>query len=152
MAASLKGTDCSTNTYRIRSWSRMDSAMTWMGTAVTQWLRFCATNRKVAGSIPAGVIGIFQSHKILPIALWPWDRHSVKQKWVPGAFPGGKGGRCVRLKTLPPSCAFSMKSGNFNFLLGHSRPVTGLPTDFTDTVNTKVTNNYTLNKLLSSGN
>jgi len=26
---------------------------------VAQWLRCCATNRKVAGSIPAGVIGIF---------------------------------------------------------------------------------------------
>jgi len=29
------------------------------GTAVAQWLRRCATNRKVASSIPAGVIGIF---------------------------------------------------------------------------------------------
>jgi len=29
------------------------------GTAVTQWLRCCATNRKVAGSIPAGVSGFF---------------------------------------------------------------------------------------------
>jgi len=29
------------------------------GTAVAQWLRCCATNRKVAGSIPAGVTGIF---------------------------------------------------------------------------------------------
>ena len=29
------------------------------GTAVAQWLRCCAANRKVAGSIPAGVIGIF---------------------------------------------------------------------------------------------
>ena len=29
------------------------------GTAVTQWLKCCVTNRKVAGSIPAGVIGIF---------------------------------------------------------------------------------------------
>jgi hypothetical protein len=28
-------------------------------TAVAQWLRYCATNRKVAGSIPDGVIGIF---------------------------------------------------------------------------------------------
>ena len=27
------------------------------GTAVAQWLRCCATNRKVAGSIPADVIG-----------------------------------------------------------------------------------------------
>jgi hypothetical protein len=31
-----------------------------VGTAVAQWLRCCATNRKVAGSIPADVIGLFQ--------------------------------------------------------------------------------------------
>jgi hypothetical protein len=31
------------------------------------WLRHCATNRKVAGSIPDGVSGI-----ILSVALWPW--------------------------------------------------------------------------------
>ena len=30
-----------------------------LGTAVAQWLKCCATNRKVAGSIPSGVIGIF---------------------------------------------------------------------------------------------
>jgi len=29
---------------------------------------------------------------------------------------GGKGGRCVRLTTLPPSCAVVMKYGNLNFL------------------------------------
>jgi len=29
------------------------------GTTVAQWLRCCATNRKVTGLIPAGVIGIF---------------------------------------------------------------------------------------------
>jgi hypothetical protein len=28
-------------------------------TAVAQWLRCCATNHKVAGSIPDGVIGTF---------------------------------------------------------------------------------------------
>jgi len=28
----------------------------------------------------------------------------------------GRGGRCVRLTTLPPSCAVIMKSGNLNFL------------------------------------
>ena len=32
------------------------------GTAVAQWLRCCATNRKVAGSIPDGVIRIFHRH------------------------------------------------------------------------------------------
>ena len=39
------------------------------GTAVAQWLRCCATNRKVGASIPAGVIGIFHRHKILPTQL-----------------------------------------------------------------------------------
>jgi len=34
------------------------------GTVVAQWLRCCATNRKVASSIPAGVVDIksFGSH------------------------------------------------------------------------------------------
>ena len=33
-----------------------------VGTAVAQWLRLCATSRKVAGSIPDAVIEIFHSH------------------------------------------------------------------------------------------
>jgi hypothetical protein len=33
-----------------------------MGTTVAQWLRYCATNQKVAGSIPDGVTGIFLWH------------------------------------------------------------------------------------------
>ena len=36
-----------------------------MGTAAAQWLRCYATNRKVAGSIPAGVIGFFIDIKYL---------------------------------------------------------------------------------------
>ena len=59
---------------------------------------------------------IFHWHKILPIALCPWGRLSLWQKWVPGAFPGGKGGRCVRLTTLPLFCAVVIKPGNLNFL------------------------------------
>jgi len=37
-------------------------------------------------------------------------------------FSGGKGGRCVRLTTLPPSCAVVTKSGSPN-LLEPSGPV-----------------------------
>ena len=44
------------------------------------------------------------------------DSASNRNEWVPAAFPGGKDGRCVRLTTLPPSCAVVMKSGNLNFL------------------------------------
>jgi len=54
-----------------------------------RWLRCCATNRKVAGSIPASVIGFFIDIKSF---------------------------RCVRLTTLPPYCAVVIKSGNLNFL------------------------------------
>jgi len=35
---------------------------------------------------------------------------------VPGVFLGGKGGRYIRLTTLPPSCAVVMISGSRNFL------------------------------------
>jgi hypothetical protein len=34
----------------------------WRGHAMAQWLRHCAANRKVAGSIPDGVIRNFHRH------------------------------------------------------------------------------------------
>jgi len=39
--------------------SNLNLSISVQGTAVAQWLRYCATNRKVAGSVPDGVIGIF---------------------------------------------------------------------------------------------
>jgi len=41
------------------------------GTAVAKWLRCCATIRKVAGSIPAGVSGFFI------VIIWTWGRLSL---------------------------------------------------------------------------
>jgi hypothetical protein len=44
---------CSSSTLYFRS------VLYSVGNAVAQWLGYCATNQKVAGSIPDGVIGIF---------------------------------------------------------------------------------------------
>ena len=43
-----------------------------MGTAVAQWLRCSATNRKVDG-----VSGFFIDINILSTAPWPWGRLSL---------------------------------------------------------------------------
>ena len=83
--------------------------------AVAQWLRHYATDRQVAGSIPDGVIGIFQWHN-------PSGRTMALGSTQPliemstRCISWGKGGWCVRLTTLPISCAVVTKSGNLNFL------------------------------------
>ena len=69
---------------------------------VEQWLRCCATNRKVAGSIPDGVTGIFY-----------WHNPSVRTMAVGSTQPlieintrsisWSNSGRRVKLTTLPPS-------------------------------------------------
>jgi len=71
---------------------------------------------------------IFHWRKILPIALWPWGWLSLEQKWVPGVFPGGKSGRCVKLTTYHHPVPLSRNLGTLTSwnTLGHSRPVTGL--------------------------
>ena len=104
-----------------------------MGTAVAQWLKCCATNRKVAGSIPAGVLEFFtdiksfRSHYGLGV-----DSTSNRNEYQE-YFLGVK--RSVRkADNLPPSCVVT-KSGNLNFL-EPSGPVqacngTALPLPFT---------------------
>jgi hypothetical protein len=74
------------------------------GPGVAQWLRRCATGRMVPGSIPGGVTGSFSD-------MSPSDRSVALGSTQPllkmstRNIPEGKGGRCVRLTTSPPSCA-----------------------------------------------
>ena len=87
-----------------------------LGTAVAQWLTCSATNRKVAGSIQAGVSGFFIDIKILRSHYGPGIDSASNRNDYQEYFLGVKSGRCVRLTTLPPSCAVVTKSGNLNFL------------------------------------
>jgi len=63
------------------------------------WLRHCATDRKVAGSIPDSVTGMFHWHNGPEV-----DSASDGNEYQ-GYFLGSKGGRCVGLTNLPPACA-----------------------------------------------
>ena len=74
-----------------------------MGTAVAQWLRCCATNRKLTGSIPAGVSGFFI------------DIKSFRLHYGPGVDSASNRNNYQEFY-LPPSCAAVKKSGNLNFL------------------------------------
>ena len=98
------------------------------GPGVAQWLRRCATSRTVPGSIPGGVTGFFSD-------IFPSDRTMTLGSTHPLVkmstrnIPGGKGGRCVRLTTSPPSCAEcheNLRASTSWNPLGHTRPVTGL--------------------------
>jgi hypothetical protein len=74
------------------------------GSGVAQWLRPCATSRTDWGSIPGGVTGFFSD-------ISPSDRSTALGSTQPQVkmstrnMPGGKGGRCVRPITSPPSRA-----------------------------------------------
>jgi hypothetical protein len=62
------------------------------------WLRHCATSRKVAGSI--GICNFHNpSGRTMALGLTqPLTKMGTRNIYW------GKGGRCVRLTTLPPSC------------------------------------------------
>jgi len=74
-------------------------------------------NRKVADSIPAGVNGFFIDIKSFRLYCVPGvDSAASNRNEYQEYFLGVKSGRCVRVTTLPPSCAVVTKSENLNFL------------------------------------
>jgi len=64
-----------------------------------------ATSRKVAVSIPDGVIEIFHYHNPSGRTMAQGSTHSVTEMSASNISWGDKGGRCVGLTHLPPSCA-----------------------------------------------
>jgi len=86
------------------------------GTAVAQWLRCCATNRKVAASIPTAVCGFLIDIKFFRSHYGPGVNSASNRNEYQEYFLGVKARRCVRLTTLPPPWANATQSGNLNFL------------------------------------
>jgi hypothetical protein len=72
------------------------------------WVRHCAARRKVSGSFSDGVTGIFHlynpSDRTMTLGLTQVSNRNEYHECFMGGG-GGKGGRCVGLTTLPPSCA-----------------------------------------------
>jgi hypothetical protein len=98
------------------------------GTAVAQWLMCCATNRKVTGSIPAGVSEFFVDIKFFRSHYGPGVGLASNINEYQEYFLGGKGGRCVRLITYHHPVPLSRNLGAITSWhpLGLSRPVMGL--------------------------
>jgi hypothetical protein len=86
-----------------------------MGHAVAQWLRHCATNRKVARSIPDGV-RIFRSH-YGPGVDSASNRNKYQECFLGVKAAGAQGWQPCHLHV-----SIVMKSGSFN-LLEPSGPV-----------------------------
>jgi len=85
------------------------------GTAVVQWLRCCATNRKVAGSIQYGIIAIFHWHNTSDRTLALGSTQPLTEMNTSSISRRYRRPVC-KADNLPPSCAVVMKSGNLNFL------------------------------------
>jgi hypothetical protein len=75
------------------------------GTRWRSWLRQCAASRKVTGSIPDVVIGFFHRRNPSGRTMVLGSTQPLTEISTRIYFLGVKGGRCLRLTTLSPSCA-----------------------------------------------
>ena len=80
-----------------------DRQTSYWGARWRGWLRRCVTSRKVADSILEGVI--FSSTQTFRPHHGPAVDSSLNRNEYHEHHFGGKGGRCLGLTTLSPSCA-----------------------------------------------
>jgi hypothetical protein len=99
-----------------------------MGTAVAQLLRFSATNRKVAGSIPDGVSGIFDLHNPSDRTMTLGSTQPLTEMSNRSYFLGVKAAGSWDWQPHHHPVPFSCNLGTLTSWnpLGHSRPATGL--------------------------
>jgi hypothetical protein len=75
------------------------SHMASVGPRWRSWLRHCATNRMVAGSIPDGVSGFFHWHNPVSRTMALESTQLLTEMSTRNTSWGGKRGRCVWLTT-----------------------------------------------------
>ena len=98
------------------------------GTEVAQWLRCCATNRKVAGSIPAGVSGFFIDIKSFRLHYGPGVDSASNRNEYQEYFLGVKAAGAYGWQSYHHPVPLSWNLGTLTSWnpLGLSRPVMGL--------------------------
>ena len=98
------------------------------GTAVAQWLRCCATNRKVAGSIPAGASGFFIDIKSSRSHYVPGVDSASNRNEYQEYFLGVKAAGAKGWQPYHNPVPLSRNPGTLTTWnpVGHSRPVMGL--------------------------
>jgi hypothetical protein len=90
------------------------------------WLRNCATSRKVTGSTPDGVTGIFHWHNPSSCTMALGLAQSLTEMRTMNNSLGGKGGWCVGLTTFICRMSWNLGPSNSWKPIGLSRPVMGL--------------------------
>jgi len=97
-------------------------------TAVAQWLRCCVTNRKVVGSIPAGVIGIFHWHNPSDRTMSPGSTQLLTEMSTRSISLGPKAADAWGWQPYrhPVPLSWNMRNVTSWNPMGLSRPVTGL--------------------------
>jgi len=83
-------------------------------------LTHCTTSRKVVGSNPDGIIGIFHLLSLpatLGLGVDPASTRNENQEY----FLWGKGGRCVGVKNLPPKVWVGVEVQIYHFFYHGAR-------------------------------